>query len=224
MRAGWVIALACLLAACVRTSDGVPVAGDTVTQNATTRTTTVVPSSPGDSDEPGILPTARTPVPANHVCQPADRPQVGVTASVSDPAAPKITVALPTDWSTMKGTGDVGAELSGPNGVWATVTIAKTQVDAATAFGKYEHDAMAAARVSSMSVLPAQLCGYSGQKLLGSWVDADEEEVAFGDRIAHIWTNTNDYLVVVHVQGPADAPGFDPWNSPLMDDFGVVVP
>ena len=116
------------------------------------------------------------------------------------------------------------ARLDGPDGIWATVTIAVTRLDPAEAFRKYSDDAMAASPVSSVSVLPADLCGYSGQKLLGTWSDSPQQAVEFGDRIAHIWTNTNNYLVAVHVQGPTGTPGFDPFTSPLMEDFGVVIP
>ena len=146
-----------------------------------------------------------------------------MTAAVSDPAAPKITVGLPPDWSTTPGDGDVGAKLTGPDGIWATVTIAKTRLDPSAAFKQYADDAMAASAISSVSVLPADLCGYSGQKLLGSWSDMPEQAVEFGDRIAHVWTNTGNYLVAVHVQGPADA-GFDPFTSPMMDDFAIEIP
>jgi hypothetical protein len=114
--------------------------------------------------------------------------------------------------------------LQGPDGVTATVTIAETRLEPAQAFQQYANDAMATSAVSSVSVLPADLCGYSGQKLLGSWSDSPQQAVEFGDRIAHIWTNTNNYLVAVHVEGPADTAGFDPMVSPLMEDFSVRVP
>ena len=145
-------------------------------------------------------------------------------ASVPDPAAPKITVALPTGWSTTTGDGDVGARITGPDGIWATVTIVRTPLDPAAAFEKYADDAMAASVVSSISVLPADLCGYSGQKLLGAWSASPQQAVKFGDRIAHVWTDTNNYLVAVHVQGPADTAGFDPFGSPMMNDFAIQIP
>jgi hypothetical protein len=211
-------------AGCVRTSDGIPVAreGASATTSAPTKT---IPTSEADLTEPGLLPTTRTPVPAGAaMCEPPDRPPVGVTATVDDPAAPKITVALPDGWSTTDGDGDVGAILQGPEGISATVTIAETRLDPAEAFEKYADDAMAMSSVSSVSVLPADLCGYSGQKLLGAWSDSPQQALTFGDRIAHIWTNSDNYLVAVHVEGPADTPGFDPMLSPLMDDFAISIP
>jgi hypothetical protein len=219
------VALACVLAACVRTSEGVPVPGDVAAPGSTPPSTRAIPPPDTDLTEPGIVPTTRTPVPADAVtCPAAPPPPVGVVASVPDPAAPKITVALPSGWSTTKGAGDVGARLTGPDGITATVTIAQTTLDPAEAFRKYADDAMAASSVSSVSVLPADLCGYSGQKLLGAWSDSPQQAVEFGDRVAHIWTNADNYLVAVHVQGPAGTPGFEPMTSPLMADFAVVIP
>ena len=225
-RATWaVVALALLSAACVKTSEGVPVVADGVPTRSAAPSTRAIPTPETDLTEPGILPTQRTPVPAGSTVCPAEPPPpVGVMASVPDPAAPKITVALPSDWSTTKGDGDVGARLTGPDGIWATVTIVRTPLDPAAAFKQYADDAMAASAVNSVSVVPAELCGYSGQKLLGAWSTTPQQAVEFGDRIAHVWTNTNNYLVAVHVQGPAGTPGFDPFVSPLMNDFAIQIP
>ncbi|MGV0715669.1 hypothetical protein ABQE93_09705 [Mycolicibacterium sp. XJ662] len=216
---------AVVFTACDRTSEGTPVPADTAVPATSTPSTRAIPTPQTTLPEPGIAPTTRTPVPAGAAtCEPSDPPPVGVVAKVDDPAAPRITVALPEGWSTSAGDGDVGAKLQGPDGLSATVTIARTQLDPAEAFEQYVNDAMAGANVSSVSVLPAELCGYSGQKLLGMWSGATEKAVEFGDRIAHIWTNTNNYLVAVHVEGPADTPHFDPLSSPLMADFTVVLP
>jgi hypothetical protein len=215
-----------LVSACVRTSEGAPIAGgEGASQSTTARATKTIPTPQTDLTEPGVVPTTRTPVPAGSVtCTAPNPPPVGVTAAIDDPVAPKITVALPDGWSTTKGKTDQGAVLDGPDGVSATVTIAKTKLDPAEAFEEYADDVMAVSSVSSVSVLPADLCGYSGQKLLGSWADSPQQAIKFGDRIAHIWTNSGNYLVAVHVEGPADAPGFDPMLSPLMDDFAISIP
>jgi hypothetical protein len=225
-RAGWAaVALACLLAACVRTSEGVPVAGDDATLTGQAPSTRAIPTPQTDLTGPGILPTEKTQTPASgSECVVEDQPPVSTVAAVADPAAPKITVPLPSGWGVSKGEGDVGARLVGPNGTSGSVTIAVTTLDPAGAFRKYTDDVMAASAVSSVSVLPADLCGYSGQKLLGAWSDSPQQAVEFGDRIAHIWTNTKNYLVAVHVEGPADPGDFDPFSSPLMDDFGIVIP
>ena len=225
-RAAWaVLALSCLLSACARTSEGVPVAADGVVTESAAPSTRAIPTPETDLTEPGILPTERTPVPAGSItCSVEPPPPVSVMASVPDPAAPKITVALPSGWSTTKGDGDIGARITGPDGIWATVTIVRTPLDPAAAFRQYADDEMAASAVSSISVVPADLCGYSGQKLLGAWSASPQQAVKFGDRIAHIWTDTNNYLVAVHVQAPADTAGFDPFVSPMMDDFGIEIP
>ncbi len=86
---------------------------------------------------------------------------------------------------------------------------------------------MAALAVSSISVLPADLCEYSGQKLLGAWCAwrTPQQAVKFGDRIGDpLATDTNNYLVAVHIQGPADTAGFDPLVSPMMNDFAIQIP
>lgn len=224
-RAAWAVVMACLVAGCVRTSEGTPVAGEPPVSAAPAPSSKVIPTPETDLTEPGVVPTERRPVPVDATtCAPEPPPPVGATATVPDPEAPKITVALPTDWAVSAGSGDVGVRMTGPDGATASVTIAATQLDPAAAFRDYSDQAMAASSVSSVSVLPADLCGYSGQKLLGSWSASPKQAVKFADRLAHIWTNTRNYLVAVHVEGPADAPGFDPFSSPLMDDFGIVIP
>ena len=145
-------------------------------------------------------------------------------AQVSDPEAPRITVAVPDGWSVAPGSGDVGVRMEGPGGMSATVTIAQTQLDPAEAFTEYAGKVMAVSPVSSVSVRPAQLCGYSGQKLMGAWSDTPQQSVEFLDRIAHIWTNSNNYLVAVHVQAPAGTDGFDAASTVLIEDFAVGIP
>jgi hypothetical protein len=222
-RARWAaIALTVVLTACVRTSEGIPVAGEAVETGPQGPSATATPTDQPDMTEPGVLPTTRTPVPPS--CPVPNPPPVSVVASVSDPAAPKITVALPAGWGASDGDGDVGVRLDGPQGLSARVTIAATTLDAADAFRQYTDDVMAASAVSSVSVLPAELCGYSGQKLLGAWSDSPQQAVEFGDRLAHVWTDTNTYLVAVHVEGPTSVAGFDPKDSPLMDDFAIDIP
>src|SRR5690242_7684611 len=221
------LALACLLAACARTADGVPVAEPG-------GPAAVVPSSPSTTTAPtpqtessfGVVPSTRVPVPANSVvCSQTIEPSVRMTAEVDDPHAPRITVGVPDKWSMAAGTGDVGGELRGPGGMEATVTIAATQMEPGEAFRKYADDLMAESSVSSVSVIPGDLCGYSGQKLMGAWSDTPQNAVQYEDRIAHIWTNSGDnYLVAVHVQAPPGTPGFDSAAALLTEDFEIVLP
>ncbi len=220
------VVLAVALGACAKTTEGEPAAGEAAeTSRMTAPSSRAIPTPEADLNEPGIVATQRTPVPAGATtCAAEPPPPVSATASVADPAAPKITVALPEGWSTSAGDGDVGARIKGPDGISATVTITRTTLDPAGAFKQYADDAMAASSVSTISILPADLCGYSGQKLYGSWSESPQQAIDFGDRIAHVWTSTNDYLVAVHVEAPAATPGFDPMTSPLMDDFAIVIP
>ena len=148
-----------------------------------------------------------------------------MTAEVDDPRAPRITVGVPDRWSMSAGTGDVGGRLAGPGGMEATVTIAATQLDPSTAFRKYADDLMAESAVSSVSVVSGQLCGYSGQKLMGAWSETPQNALQYEDRIVHIWTNSGDnYLVAVHVQAPPGTPGFDSAAALLTEDFEIVLP
>jgi hypothetical protein len=226
-RAGWAaLALACVLAACVRTSDGVPVAGDEAATVTSSAPSTMRPTEEADQYAPGVVPTTRAPVPPNTVaCSQPVEPSVRMTAAVDDPHAPKITVGVPEGWSMTAGSGDVGGRLEGPRRMWATVTIAQTQPDPSAAFRKYADDLMAESAVSSVSIMPVELCGFSGQKLMGAWSDTPQNAVEFQDRIVHVWTNSgNNYLVAVHVQAPTGTEGFDAAASLLTEDFRVELP
>jgi hypothetical protein len=221
------LGLACVMAGCVRTSDGAPVAADLGTTAASSApSATAQPTQESDESAFGVVPTKRAPVPPDTVaCPQPIKPGVRMAAQVNDPQAPKITVGVPDGWSMSAGSGDVGGQLAGPDGMTATVTIAQTQLDPSAAFRKYADDLMAEAAVSTVSVLPGQLCDYSGQKLMGAWSDTPQNAVEFKDRIAHVWTNGgNDYLVSVHVQAPTGTSGFDDAASVLTEDFEIVLP
>lgn len=221
------IALTCLLTSCVDNNEGTPIAEEAVVSDTSISATapsssTTSPAAEPDTEQPGIVPTTAAPSPSGSACDMPNPPYE--EASVPDPAAPKIAVVLPAGWSTTQGQGDVGLRLTGPDGMSASVTIARTTLPPAEAFDRYADDAMAASDISTLSVLPAELCGFSGQKLLGSWADAPEHAVEFGDRLAHIPTTSGDYLVAVHVEAPAQGADFDPLTSPLLADFGIVIP
>lgn len=222
-----------MLVSCSKSSDGAAVADDgaTVTIGATTSATVSPTTDPGgpstDSGHPdfGVVPTSTTPIPAGTVtCEPEQRPPVGMVAQVADSVAPVITIAVPEGWSMQGGTGDVGAELAGPDGMSATVTIMPTTLGPQAAFAEYADELTADAAVSSLSVLPAELCDYSGQKLLGALSDTPEEAIEFVDRIVHVWTNSRDYLISVHAEAPTGTNGFDPAATQLTQDFEVRIP
>lgn len=194
------------------------------TESATASPTTDSTTDFGHPDF-GVVPTSTTSIPAGTItCEPAERPPVGMVAKVADSVAPVITVAVPEGWSMQGGTGDVGAQLSGPDGMSATVTIMPTTLDPQAAFAEYAEGLTADAAVSSLSVLPAELCDYSGQKLLGAVSDTPEDAIEFVDRVVHVWTNSRDYLVSVHTEAPTGTNGFDPASTQLTEDFEVRIP
>ena len=121
-------------------------------------------------------PTTRAPVPPNTVaCSQTDQAwRADGRTGVGPAGAQDHRRAFPTAGRCRAGTGDVGGRMEGPGGMSATVTIAQTQLDPAAAFTEYADDAMAVSPVSSVSVLPGQLCGYSGQKLMGAWSDTPQ--------------------------------------------------
>jgi hypothetical protein len=211
-------------AACVRTSAGNPVAAES---GAAAPTSTYRPPAAGAPDSPafGVVPTSRAPVPADAVtCAPDQKPRVGFVAKVTDASAPVITVPVPDGWSMQGGSGDIGGYLKGPDGMTATITIAPTPLDPAKAFDEYADRMMAEAAVSSISVLPAELCQYSGQKLLGAWSDTPQNAVEFVDRVVHIWTNSGNYLASVHTAAPTGTTGFDAAAELLSGDFEIRIP
>jgi hypothetical protein len=127
-------AAAVLATACVRTSDGVPVADPSASSSSPSRS---IPRPTGqlDQEPPGIQPTLQVPIPANAVtCAPANRPPVSVVTAVGDPKAPRVTVGVPEGWSTSKGSGEVGVRMQGPDGMTAFVSVAATTLDPEAAF------------------------------------------------------------------------------------------
>lgn len=218
--------------ACSRTDAGTAVrAGDMPTPlssksvSATPATSDTVPTTDiPDSSQPGVVETTRRPIAPNSVVCAAPSSAQTAVAAVADPLAPKITVALPPGWATQPGSGDVAARLTGPNGMVGDVRIAPASPDAAASFTRYADDVMAKYPISSLSALPAELCGYSGQKLMGSWADNPDRSIQYNDRIVHVWTNAQDYLVSVHVEALSGTQGFSDSASVLTGDFGVSVP
>lgn len=211
---------------CVRTGEGLPVAEPTAAPGtALTPPGSFVPTTATAQPEPGVLPTQQVPIAAGTVtCPLPTKPGTAVEATVSDPQAPKITVGIPDGWSFTRGSGDVAARMTGPEAMTATVTIERTALDPADAFRDYADRIMSAAAISTVSVLPAELCQYSGQKLMGIWSDTPGSSVEFRDRLAHVWTDTANYLVSVRVQAPAGADGLDAAAARITGDVQVEIP
>jgi hypothetical protein len=195
----------------------------TTTTTSSTPSRTVATDTP-ESSEPGVVETTRQPVPSNAQVCVQDLTGQTSTATVADPAAPKITVAVPDGWSVVPGSGDVGARFTGPDDMLAEISITATPLDPAAAFTRYSDDLMAKYPISTLSLLPADLCGYSGQKLMGIWADDPGASIEYQDRVTHIWTNSKNYLVAIHVEAPSGTAGFDAAASTLTSDFNIVIP
>ncbi|MDT5139720.1 MAG: hypothetical protein QOD58_3982 [Mycobacterium sp.] len=174
---------------------------------------------------PGIAPTRQDRIPA-------DTPACVVTptgdgdptvATVSDPAAPRITITVPKGWQSTPGTGDTALMMSGPDTLSATVTIAATDLSPESAFLRYTAGVGGTMARRKFSVTGAPFCGYSSQQLAGT-LQAPSGAIDFADRLAHIWTNTKQYLVTIHLESHSGVPGFPAAKSLLTQDFAVVIP
>ncbi|PRC45339.1 hypothetical protein C6A85_95670 [Mycobacterium sp. ITM-2017-0098] len=199
--------------ACTRTSDGVPLAGDDTGRSAQPTTE--------ETPYPGVVPT---PAPAGAPCAPATLPPVRVVAKVNDPAAPTATIGVPDGWSMSSGDGDVeGAHVEGPDGMEAVVVIQPAVPDPETAFREWVDFLTEGATVSTVSTLPGELCGYSGQELMGNLAD-DTQSVEYRDRVVHVGTAGQSYLIVVHAEAPAGTPGFEQAATLLTGDFEIGLP
>ena len=104
-----------------------------------------------------------------------------------------------------------------------TVTITATDARSAAAFADYVATLARSKPDFQVDTVGAKFCGYSSQKLTGTFL-GPPGTLEFADRITHIWTNTDKYLVTIHLEGPQDAPGFDAAKTALMQDFAVVIP
>ncbi|MGW0161113.1 hypothetical protein ACWDUN_17560 [Mycobacterium sp. NPDC003323] len=199
-------------AGCSRSSDGTPVA--------------VAPGTDSGHPDSGVLPTTGSPIPADTVtCEADRRPPVAMVAKVDDPMAPAVTVAVLDGWSMQGGSGDVGAQLNGPDGMSATVRIMATTLDPQAAFADHADRLTESAAVySSLVALPAPMCGYSGQKLLGGLSGTSEGDIQFVERVLHIPTEDRDYLVAVHTEAPAQTAGFDAVATQVTDIVEVGIP
>jgi hypothetical protein len=220
------LAAIALLSGCARTTEGVAVAiGGPVASTTARPSTAQQPTTGNRTPVPGIEETLPDHIPPNaFVCFPEPAGVgIGTVAQVSDPAAPRITVSVPDGWTSDPGQGDVALTLSGPDGMTGTVTIAPTTLDPASAFSDYAAMLGRSKPDLQVDTAGAKFCGYSSQKLTGTFL-GPPGTLDFADRITHIWTNTDKYLVTIHLEGPADAPGFDAAKTALMQDFAVVIP
>ncbi|BBZ57879.1 hypothetical protein MPHO_48710 [Mycolicibacterium phocaicum] len=171
----------------------------------------------------GVVETTKRPVAAGEqVCDPPSPPAQTMTASTGAPGSPTVVVAVPDGFSPgAPPSGDVGLNLTGPDGLTGTVKITPTPQDAAAAFQGYADARTAGHEFNSVSILPDELCGYSGQKLMGVLADKPGSGSDYVDRIVHVWTNNGDYLIALQLQGPAGSKGLDAAKPVLLGDFGI---
>lgn len=201
---------------CEKTTGGTAIGG-TAASTSTTR-----PSDPAEP-VPGVETTLPDHIPPNALmCFPPPESGSMTKASVADPAAPVLTVPLPDGWNAAAGTGDVALTSTGPDGMSVRVTIAHTDLDPGGAFLRYATDLGTANPGVKVTVTAAQFCGYSSQLLSGT--DGGSGANQFADRITHVWTNAQAYLVAVHLEGPGKAPGFEAAKSTVMQQFAVIIP
>jgi hypothetical protein len=215
-----------VLAGCIRATGGSAVrAGASAASTTANSATPPQPTTRKGTPVPGIEETRPDHIPPNaFICFPQPTGiGVGTVAQVSDPLAPRLTLGVPDGWTSEPGLGDLALTLTGPDGMTGTVNIAETKLDPAAAFADYAASLRAAKPDLKLDTVGAKFCGYSSQKLTGTF-RGPQGTLDFADRITHIWTNTNKYLVTTHLEGPADAPGFDAAKTALMQDFAVVIP
>lgn len=149
---------------------------------------------------------------------------MSVAAAIADPAAPRITVGVPEGWSFTQGSGDIAVKMEGPEGMSATVTIAPTTLEPAAAFRDYTDKVMEKSPVTTVSILPDELCDYSGQKLMGTWSGEPGTATEFFDRAVHVWTNAADYLVVIHVEAPSGVDGLEVASQVVTGAVELTIP
>lgn len=224
------------LGACTRSAEA-PVAepeptpgatASTATASSSPRPTTAVPGPGGPHSLPtyGVVETTERPLGAGETtCEPDPPPADPVEARSSAPGSPTVIVAVPDGFTRGAAPqGDVALNLTGPDGMTATVTITPTTLDAAGALNGYADERTAGSHMSSLSILPGDLCGYSGQKLMGTLADQPGRAIEYADRVVHVWTGDGDFLVAIRVQAPDGTPSFDAAESVLLGDFGIRMP
>lgn len=170
----------------------------------------------------GVEPTTTRVLAASEVTCP---PPAGatVTAGSQAPGSPSLTVAVPEGFTEVTPHA-AAVRLTGPAGMTAEITLTPTTRTARADFEHYADDRVAKYPINSVSVLPGDLCGYSGQKLMGVLAERPGTRIRYADRIVHVWTNDGAFLAVVRLEAPSETPGFDEAGSAMLADFGITMP
>lgn len=230
-----VVAAGVALSACSRTAPA-PVAAPEPTSTTVSTTSADPTTSPGatttsnleaphDLPDYGVLETSKRPVSAGETtCAPDTPPAQTVEAHSAAPGSPTVLLGLPDGFTPAADPqGDIALNLTGPDGMTGTVTITPTTLDAAAAFQAYGDDRTKGSEISSLSVLPGDLCGYSGQELMGMLADQPGQGIEFADRVVHVWTNDGNFLIAIRLQAPKGT-SLDAAKSVLLADFGIRMP
>ena len=224
-----------LLSGCARSTEGT--AADAGSSEPAQTSTSVTPSTTAAATPTsskvmnslpayGVVETTKRPVTAGEtVCEPESAPAYTVEARSTAAGSPTVIIGVPDGFTPgAQPEGDVALNLTGPDGMTGTVTIAPTTLDAADAFEQYADDRTAAHEISSISLLPGELCDYSGQELMGILADQPGQGIDYADRIVHVWTDNGDFLIAVRLQAPNGAPGLDYAKSVMLSDFDIRMP
>ncbi|MHA0285818.1 hypothetical protein ACXYX3_05125 [Mycobacterium sp. C3-094] len=194
-----------LLPSCARSSDGTPTAQ--FVESSTAATSSEAPAAVALDDVPGVVPTPAS-APGED-CAPSGVP---VDVRIDDPNAPTVVVGLPDGWTATPS--PAGATMQGP-GMSGTATITATPLDPAAAFRRYADELTAESELSTLSLLPAETCGFSGQKLMGQL-----DDVVYQARIVHV----PGYLITVYAEAPTGRPDFDAAASVLTAGLQIGLP
>ncbi len=208
-----------LAPSCTRTSDGAATAQAGESRTATTSSapsSAVAPPVVTTEDVPGVAPTPATS--PGEDCAPAAPPAVPVEVRIDDPAAPTVVVGTPEGWTSAPAPD--GVTLTGPPGMSGTVTIAATALDPAAAFRGYADDLTASTEMSTMSLLPAETCGFSGQTMMGQLGGTVADTVLYQARIVHV----PGYLIAAYAEAPTGTADFDAAASVLTGGLRIGLP
>lgn len=211
-------------------------AGGTITTSTAPATTvaapvTTLPSTTTSPSEPvpefalpayGVEPTTtRALAPGEVTCPIPGGPTVTVRSAV--PGSPVLTMRIPEGFTELPPHAQA-VRLAGPAGLTVELTLTPTDRDAEAAFKQYSDDRVSKYPINSVSVLPGDLCGYSGQKLMGTLAEQPGRGIRYADRIVHIWTNNGAFLGAVRVEARGATADFDQTSSAMLADFGITMP
>jgi hypothetical protein len=226
----WVGACALALLVLSGCGDGVDIADPLAETTTAAAPVTTLPVTTPQRERPsefavpayGVEPTTtRVLAPGEVTCPPPAGPTV--TAGSQAPGSPTLTVGIP-DGFTEVAPHEQTVRLAGPAGVTAEIGLTPTTADAQNAFDQYSNERVAKFSINSVSVLPGDLCGYSGQKLMGILAERPGKGIEYADRVVHVWTNQGAFLAVVRLEAPSETPGFDEASSAMLADFGIAMP